>query len=200
VRVLGAGAVPALAAALFFSFSRGSFGAAVIGLVVYALLARPRGLLPALVATGPATALAISAVYGAEVLSSDAFAGAAGVVEGRDVARTLAIATVAALALRAATLPLDAKLAALEIPRAVTRASAAVGVLAAIGAALALGLPGYAERQYERFKEPLPPNLENRDRFFVPSNNDRLAIWRIAEDEFASERVRGTGAGTIELS
>ncbi len=44
-RILAAGVIPLLAATLFFTFSRGAISAGAIGLALYVLVARPRGLL-----------------------------------------------------------------------------------------------------------------------------------------------------------
>nr|MDQ3936948.1 hypothetical protein [Actinomycetota bacterium] len=49
-RLLGAAAVPALATALFFTFSRGAIIATIGGLLAYAVVARPRGLVAGLLA------------------------------------------------------------------------------------------------------------------------------------------------------
>ncbi len=59
VAVLAAGALPLLAATLFFTFSRGSILAGAIGLAVYVCVARPRGLLSGAIATIPATRPAV---------------------------------------------------------------------------------------------------------------------------------------------
>jgi O-antigen ligase len=202
-RVLGAGAVPLLAVALFFSFSRGAVGACVVGLVAYVLVARPRALLPALLATAPAAFVALRSAYGADILATDDFASAAGVAEGKDVAPVVVLAMLAAAAVRAALLPLDRRLVAARLPdrwrRPVLGSAGALVLAAVIAVPLALGAPGYVERQYERFKEPLPVGLENRERFLVPSNNDRLDIWRVALDAFEAEPLHGTGAGTYAL-
>jgi hypothetical protein len=202
-RIAGAAAVPLLATALFLSFSRGAFGAVVVGVVAYALLARPRGLLGGVLATGPATAAALVAAYGAETVGSDGFASAAGVAEGRTVALVLAGAMAAAALLRALLLRLDARLEGARLPARARRPVLLGGVAAVLVIAvvlpLAAGAPGYAERQYERFKEPPRPVELNRERFLDPSNNFRLDHWRVALDGFDAEPLRGTGAGTYEL-
>jgi O-antigen ligase len=203
-RLAAAAAVPIVACALYFSFSRGAFGAAVIGLIVYAVVARPRSLVVALPAVGVPTYFAVRAAFGAEVLSSEAFASSAGVAEGRDVALAVGLAVAAAVLLRALALAVDAPLAKLRPRSRRLRGPAVAGVAlvmtgAVVAVPVALGAPAYVERQYERFKAPLPPGLANRERFFVPSNNERLAIWRVGVDGFESEHVHGTGAGTYQL-
>src|SRR5436190_749831 len=71
VRVLAASATPIIGASLYFTFSRGAIAVAILGLVAYALLARPRGLAGGLLGCVPATAIAVIAAYDADLLSSD---------------------------------------------------------------------------------------------------------------------------------
>jgi O-antigen ligase len=198
-RVLGAAAVPMLATALFFSFSRGSFGAAVLGLVAYTVAARPRGLVAGLLATAPVTAFAIAAAYDAQIVSSEDFATVAGREEGADVARTVAVAMATAALVRVLGLRLDRVLVPLRLPprarRPVLGGTIAALAVAAVVVPLALGAPAYAERQWDRFRQPLPPELQNRERFFVPSHNDRLRLWRVALDAYEAEPLHGVGAG-----
>ena len=52
-RVTGAAVLPLLASTLFFTFSRASIVVMVVGVVLYVVLARPRGFLPALIAVLP---------------------------------------------------------------------------------------------------------------------------------------------------
>jgi hypothetical protein len=202
-RLLGAAAFPMLAVALFFSFSRGAVAAAVIGLVAYAIVARPRGLLSALLATGPATYAALAAAYGADTVGSADFGSAAGVAEGHHVAVVLAIAMVAAALVRALLLRLDERLSRVRLPESARRpllaGGAALAVLLVVVVPLAAGAPGYVERQYERFKAPPRPVALNRERFLDPSNNWRLDHWRVALDAFAEHRLHGSGAGTYQL-
>jgi hypothetical protein len=75
VRVAGAAAVPALAATLLLTFSRGAIGVAIVGLLAYAVLARSRGTVFGLVATVPPAALAVVAAYRAELLADADYAG-----------------------------------------------------------------------------------------------------------------------------
>ena len=70
VRVLAAGVLPLLALTLFFTFSRGAMLACGIGLVVYVLVARPRGLPSAVLAVVPTTAVSILFAYHANLLDT----------------------------------------------------------------------------------------------------------------------------------
>ena len=69
-RVLGAAAIPLLTATLYYTFSRGATWATLIGVGVYAVLARPRGLLAGALATVPPTVVALMTVNPADVLTS----------------------------------------------------------------------------------------------------------------------------------
>src|SRR5439155_15211276 len=91
VRVIGAGVTPILGAALFFTFSRGAIGVAILGLVAYPLLARPRGLLGGLLACAPATAIAVVTAYDADLLASDNPTTAAATSQGHHVALVVAL-------------------------------------------------------------------------------------------------------------
>jgi hypothetical protein len=70
VRVLAAGALPVVAATLYFTFSRGAIAALLVAAVAYVVLARPRGLAAALLSAGPAAGVTIAAAYGSQRLSS----------------------------------------------------------------------------------------------------------------------------------
>src|SRR5207244_9830035 len=62
--------VPLLSATLFFTFSRGAIAAGVVGLVVYLLVARPRGLLSGVLATVPASVVLVVVAYHANLLDT----------------------------------------------------------------------------------------------------------------------------------
>src|SRR4051794_36989593 len=76
VRVLGAAALPMLGVTLYLTFSRGAIWALPVGLVLYVLLAQPRGLLTAGIAALPA-AVAVKVAYGAELLARSDYDSAA---------------------------------------------------------------------------------------------------------------------------
>ena len=84
-RILGAAAVPGLAATLLLTFSRAGIGALALALVVYALVARPRGLAGAALAVLPASAVAAAAAYAADALAQPDPTTATAVAQGRNV-------------------------------------------------------------------------------------------------------------------
>ena len=202
-RVLGAAAVPALATALFFTFSRGAILVTIGGLVAYVALGRPRGLISGLLATAPATAAALVAAYGADQLATPFPTTAEGVSEGKDVTAVLVACVIVAAAVRGAALLLDRRLAApaqLVAPR--TGRIAVGGSLAVtLLVFVALGGPGWLADQYDTFAHGSgqTPTADLRERLTDVGNNGRIDTWNVAIDSFESEPLRGTGAGTYQL-
>jgi hypothetical protein len=70
VRIGATAALPVLTTTVYFTFSRGAIVAGALGVVLYVVIAHPRRLLFLLVAAGPASAIAVSAAYGADALST----------------------------------------------------------------------------------------------------------------------------------
>jgi hypothetical protein len=206
VRVLAAGALPVLAATLLLTFSRGAVWAAGVGLVAYALLARPRGLLPALLAAGPATFFALTSTYDATLLASDEPTSAAAIAQGHDVAGTVIRCVLAALVLRALMLPVDRRLASLRLPdhrrRPVTRGAWVAALLVALFLAAALDAPGFVAERYDQFvNQPTPvvSDDQTRSRLGSTSNQGRLHHWEVALKGFEAKPLTGSGAGTFAI-
>src|SRR5579864_1019993 len=101
VRILAAASIPILATTIYFTFSRGSIAATALGLVVYVLVARPKGLLSTAVATASATAVAIKLAYDANLLATPNPTTPAAVIQGRHVALAVLACTVGAAVVRA---------------------------------------------------------------------------------------------------
>jgi O-antigen ligase len=206
VRVLGAAAVPPIATTLFLTFSRGGIAAGVLGLVAYVFLARPRALLTGLLATAPATIVAVTTAYNADLLATENPTSAAAIDQGHDVALVVGLCTVAAALVRLVMLRFDRRPLRLGLaPKTRARlASAAWTSLACvlIVGSFALDAPGYVSDQYDRFVHTAaPPSASGdvRKRLFDPSNNGRLAHWDVALDAFEDARLHGEGAGTYQL-
>jgi hypothetical protein len=205
VRVAAVAALPVLAVAGYFPFSRGGIATAVIGALAYVALARPRRLLPTLVTAGPAVAVAIVTAYGAEALATDAYARAPGPEQGRHVALVVLLAAAGAALARLALLPLERRLDAVRLAPGVRRALPAVGVgaaLAVVALALALDAPDRARAQYDEFVEGnvVQVAADTRARLGAAGNNGRLDIWRVDLRQFSSAPVIGSGAGTFQLA
>ena len=201
VRVLAAAALPALGAAALFTYSRGGIAAGLIGLVVYALVARPSGLVTGLLAAGPATAVAVVAALDADLLASANPTTDAAVAQGHDVALVVALCMAAAGVARAVLLLLDRRLAPVHLPRPLLGGIATAAVAAAVIAVFVLDVPGTVADQYDRFVEPGPVGSSGdlRTRLTDPATNGRIDHWEVAMNGFEASPVRGEGAGTYEL-
>jgi O-antigen ligase len=204
VRILGASAMPVLGAALFFTFSRGAMLVAVLGLVAYALLGRPRGLIGGLLAGGPTTALAIVSAYGANLLASDNPTTDAAASQGHDVALTVVLCALGAAVIRFACLPLDSALARLHLPerqrRWVPAAAWALGAALVAVVFFAARGPDRVSDNYDRFVNgnAVVQTGDLRARLGDPGNNRRIDQWKVAMKGYREDRFRGLGAGTYE--
>ena len=206
VRVLAGAALPVLVLAGYFPFSRGGIGTAVVGVVLYAVLARPRRLAVTLATAGPAVAAALVGGYGAETLATATYFEPPGPDEGRDVALLLAGAVAAAALLRVLALPLERRLDAVVLAprrrRAMALGAAAAVVVAAGATAAVVDVPDLARTQYRAFVtgNVVDPGRDVRQRLTASGNNGRLDPWRVDLDAFAAEPLHGIGAGTFQLA
>jgi O-antigen ligase/polysaccharide polymerase Wzy-like membrane protein len=204
VRVLAAAGVPVVAVTLYFTFSRGGIAVAIGGLVVYALVARPRALAGGVIAAGGATAVAIVSAYGADLLASDNPTSAAATAQGHHVARVVALCVIGAALVRLALVPLDRFIEGLRLPRRlrrpVTAAAWAVGLVACVFAFLAARGPHEVSRTYDRFVHgnDVPLSGDLRTRLSSPGNNKRIEQWNVAIRAFHTDEFRGRGAGTYQ--
>jgi O-antigen ligase len=207
-RVTAAAFLPLLAATLYFTFSRASIVVMVIGVVAYVVLARPRAFGPALIAVGPPTIVAVVWAYNAELLARPDPTTAGAVDEGHEVFLVLVLCALAAGAARYALIRigLDERLLKIDVPKrtrnAIVATTAGVLVLAAGTAWIALDMNDRISRQYEKFKEGdvIRANEDARERLTDVGNNGRIEHWEEAIDAFSSHPLKGTGAGTYELT
>ena len=84
-RVLAAAAFPAVAVTIYFTFSRGGSLAAICGLAIYLVLGHSRAFLPALLAVGPTTAIALTRAFDADLLAGGQFDAPVAAGERSDV-------------------------------------------------------------------------------------------------------------------
>jgi hypothetical protein len=204
-RVLGAGVMPVAATTLYFTFSRGGIAAAAIGLIAYIVLVHPRRLPVALLATAPATYLALRAAYDADGLATARFAEFPG--QARDVALWVGGCALAAMALRALGILADRRLDAIRITRgrrlALLGGLACAALVAIAVVAVAVDAPQKLDEQRRAFLRTGPDggdaSPDKRDRLTVISANGRVEHWTVALDAFAREPLTGTGAGTFRL-
>jgi len=208
VRALGAAAIPPLAATLLLTFSRGAIVVLALAIVLYVVLARPWGLLATAAIAGPATAVALAETYAADLLATFDPTTPAAVAQGHRLAAVLAACTLAAGLVRGLAGGIDAHLerraerrrAELGARRAPALVGAALAALAVTALALALGLPGLIEQQYERFEaDSYVETSDVRDRLTSTADNGRVVNWSVALEGFAAAPLIGQGAGTYQL-
>lgn len=198
-RVLGAAAVPVVAATLLLTFSRGPMAVALAGLALLVLLGRPAGLPGLLVAGGAPAAVAVGLALGADALASAEPQSDLAVQQGSDLALGVAVLCLVAGLLRALLLRLDVRLGARPpaSPRTRRLLAAALGVtlVATLAVLLAAGVVG---DQVDRFVDAPPLEYaDQRDRLLDVGNNGRVDIWEVAWEALGDEPLRGTGAGTF---
>ena len=204
VRVLAAAALPVIGSTLLLTYSRGGLAAAAIGLVAYAVLGRPRGLLSALIAAGPATAIAMKVTYDNALLSSIDPALPAAVHQGHHVALVVLACVVLAGGLRALLRLLDRRLegprSPIERHQRALRNTALAATAVAIVVAIALGAPHAIDHRWNQFvNQQTVPTTAIRNRLSYASNNGRIALWKVAVKDFTAHPADGTGADTFEI-
>jgi O-Antigen ligase len=205
VRVLAAGVLPLLAATLFFTFSRGAIAAGAIGLVVYVLAARPRGLLSGTLATAPPTAVLMLVAYHANLLDTVDPTTPAAVSQGHRVALAGGLCALACAGLRLLlAAALDPRLRRLSgrgwMSAGARRTAIATAIAGVLVLGLALGAPHAVSRDWSRFIGGAVTHGRHdlRQRLTDPSNDGRTDLWRVALHGFAASPVHGYGAGMYQ--
>ena len=203
-RALAAAALPLLMATFFFTFSRGSWIALLLGLIAaVALDPRRLQLLAALVVLGPWPALAAVLADRSKALTTTTSSLSSASHQGHSLAVWIvilsAVAAVAALALGL----LEPRV---RVPAVVRRAFAGVLALAVV-VALAFvwahwGSPSsLATRAYDSFlAAPSTKHADVSHRLLDLSANGRVELWRVAWHDFTANPFAGRGAGTFEQS
>lgn len=204
-RIAGAaaagGAVPVLVAALYFTFSRGAWGALLIGLVVLVAV-DPRRLRLSWtgVAMAPVAVLTIAIASRQDALTrQDAIPA-----EWERQGHRFALAMVALVG-GACLLVVGARLVAGRVPvgrrtrRAFDLVLVAVAIGAAVGGLVAVGGPleGASELR-DRFDRDPVAGADLNDRLFSASGNGRSEQLRVSWDAGNERLATGYGAGTFE--
>jgi O-antigen ligase len=201
-RVLAAAAFPAVAVALYFTFSRGGSLAAVFGLAVYLVLGYSRGFVPALIAIVPATAFVLQRAFDADLLAGARFDQPVAAAQRGDLLKVVIACVLAAGLLRAGLLFADRALARIRLSRRVRLgaklvAASLVALLAA--GAVAGGVPARVERERQALTDTKPRSGEDlRVHLTTWDDNSRYEHWRVARDAFRADPLHGTGAGTYQ--
>ncbi len=203
VRIAAATMMPLLAATLVLTFSRGGILVAIVGVVVYGAVARPRGLVTAAVALAGPVALASWAAYDAELLATRDPLTAASIAQGHSVARTVGIAMLGAGVLLGLLQLLEPRLAGLRIPRPPRALVVLVAVAVAVAAVVVVGPrvvdsfnqdAGVGLGSHEHEREPAGAT---RDRLADVGGQTRVQYWKVSLAAFDDEPIIGTGVGTF---
>jgi O-antigen ligase len=206
VGVLAAGVLPLLAATLFFTFSRGAMLAGAIGLVVYVLVARPRGLSSAVLAVIPTTAVLILFAYRANLLDTLDPTIPRAVAQGHHLALVAGVCVLVSMAVRLLlTSALDPRLRrSARRPRldaSRKRGAMLAAVAVAVAACFALGAPHALAHDWDRFIGGASTTARGgdlRQRLTDPSNDGRTPLWRVALRGFSDSPLHGAGAGMYQ--
>lgn len=204
VRIAAAALLPLLSATLLLTFSRGALAVAILGTLAYLLIARPRGLVGAALAGAATLPIALSQVYSAELIHEGIPLTPAAVDQSHYVLLVLALCAGAAAVIRALGLRLDDRVAAISFSATSRRrmriGAALLGVLVLIAFVVGGG-PGAIDHQYEKFVNNTHEDSGDgqRDRLLGIGNDGRVPLWNVAREAYASDPLKGVGAGTYQL-
>ena len=204
LRILASGAIPVFAVTILLTYSRSALLLVPVALVAYLLLARPRGALSALLASGPTSAFAVVAAYHAKLISNGV-TSAAGVHQGQSLTTSIVAACVAAAALRALLLKLDGRMDRISAPawrrwnlRIALACLCAIAVLGGVA-----GLSGQLAHTWRTFTQQntafVTPDARARFNNINISLAERRPNWTVALKVFDEKPVNGDGAGTFAI-
>jgi len=199
-RALGAAAVPSLATALYFTFSRGSIVALLVGLGAAAALdPRRLQLLTGVLVVAPATGLALLAASHSDALTHRRTSLAQATQEGHRLAVLLALLAAFSAAL---ALGLGAAERRLAVPQAIRVSFAALLAFCLLAALVATfvryGSPvTLARKAYDGFRSPPSERtVDLNDRLLTMSSGRRYRLWNVAWGEVKAHPALGGGAGS----
>jgi hypothetical protein len=199
---LAAAPAPVLAAALYFTFSRGSWLALAAGFVFGLALTphRVRMTIAALALGAPAAVTVLLALHEVALTHQQATVAQAAHDGHRYALVVLALVVVAAALGAGATIVLARRV----FTARGEGAYAALLVLALIAAVVAVlvhyGGPASAVRRgWDSFSAPAPKTqVDLRKRLFSFSSNHRVDLWRAALHDFEAHKLVGGGGGSYE--
>jgi hypothetical protein len=201
LRALALAPVPAMAAAIYLTSSRGGYATAAVGVLVFCALTSRR--LSAVVATaiaGAGAALAIKGMLARDALVNGPLGSAQASSEGESAAVLMLLLGFSCAALYWVW----CRYADWE-PRVRLSIPAYAG-LAAVGAAvLAVGVAAYDPvEKFETFKKPSGPDVGlvegdfTRSHLISSTGSGRWQLWTSAVDEWETKPAFGRGAGSYQ--
>ena len=202
VRILAAASLPVLTATIYFTFSRGAWIAAAVGLVAAAALdPRRLQLLAAALVLTPASALAVLLASRQDALTRTDAPLAAASREGHRLALYIVLLVVAGALAGAAFAFADDRVRPSRNARAAFAGALALVLVVALGAAFVRygGPITLVDKGYDSFtKTPTQNEVNLNRRLFTFSGSYRAELWEEAWDDYAANPVVGSGAGTYE--
>ena len=202
VRALASASAVPLSLSLYFTFSRGAWGALAVGLaILFFTDTRRVRLLLACAAAAPFAAVAVRVASQQNELIRPESLGALAAPEGRHVAGVAALSVAAAAAASLAVGTLRGRVsAAPNANRAAGIGLAALAAAAAVGVVVQFGSPAsIAERGWRAFNKP-PVRVTGtlNERLFTFSGSWRAELWGAAVDSWRDHKAVGAGGGTYE--
>ena len=195
LRALAVLPLPAVAAVLYLTSSRGGAIAAGIAVVAFVALSARRWAAAVAVAVAAGGSAAVIGVLSTRTeLVNDPFGSSAAVGQGRTAAVLVFVICLATALLYGGLLSVPVR--APTVPRLVTWAAIGVVVLG-LAAALAAGHPG---ERFRHFKQP-PKAIGATTieaHLFSGSGRGRWQLWTAAAQAFRAHPVAGGGAGSYE--
>ena len=199
-RALGAAALPAMALAALYTFSRGgAFEIAIALVVLFALHPRRLQLLPTAAVAAAGSAILVVAATQRHALENG-LGNSTAHSQGSEML-VLVVVVCAGVALLEAAVALTGRhllRSRPTVPRRTAIVATALAALVAIVVAVAGGLPGYLSDRWHDFKAPTDPGVTGVQRFDSASGNGRYQLWQAAVDANATNPVLGIGPGTYE--
>jgi len=195
LRGLAVSPLPALAATLYLTSSRGGWIAAAIAVVVLlALTSRRWATAGALLVGGAASAGAVAALLARDELVNSPLESSAAAGQGHSAALIIGLLCLAA------GLAYGVLAAFVPAPPKASRAAGTAFAAALVVLALAAVAASNPVERFRNFKE-IPPELTGasvQEHLFSTSGNGRWQWWSSAADEFQSRPLVGRGAGSYE--
>jgi hypothetical protein len=201
LRILAAAALVLLLPTLYYTYSRGSWAALLVGLIVTLLYSRWRErLFVGLFVFVPLPALAVWLASRPMALTDRSASISAASHAGHRVALELVALGLLQAVIAVAYATVAGRVDVSRGVRIALRVLVAIALIAAIGGLFAhYGSPSkLAHRTYHSFTGPPAGGQNLNSRLFSFSNNGRTVLWHAAWAEFRAHPVAGGGAGSFQ--